>query len=1116
MKTIYPNVAFLWIFMLFFFSCIPVFAKGIEEVIYQGDLAFNQGRYNDALQRYQNAYAQLAQNPPSPLSAEVMNNIAATYMAQGNLEEFHWHFQRAKAQKQQFAGRLPPSHTDHNLLINGGFEDGLIFPWGTGHYERTDGKFQFGIWWNSKNAKAFMKIDTAEKYAGKRSLRITNYSPAEPHVFTTLSQRVSGLEPNTVYRISCSVKSRNYPKSTLFFTVDPGWQKRDIRPRAGTYDWERLSKTVNIGHNNYIDLRIVLEDVGTLWLDEIVVEKVAPFEDLDPFQRAESLFDLAKYDEALQAFSNLYEQNPKNWNLALYIGRIHLILGEYDQAFEKLNELVHRKNSLAAVYLGELYYHLGDYDMAESLFKKALGPLKGNQAGESLVMNNLSRTYLAKGDLKEASKYQYSSLYVFQHIGDQHGQALALNQLGLMYQRSEEYDSAEKPFREAYQLVEKLGDDKLRSDIVLNIAETAYLNRQWDKARQHVVEVLQIKEAIHDQLGRMRALHLMGRLDTQEKKLNNALENYRQAVNLLENVSAGIEDISREAKTTFVRQFSRLYREYVDLLLQFYQQSKDPEYHREAFRASEQARSRVFTEMITEARAMQAFSATSTNEEFSQLLKAEREGNVKIHVLTKQMQKAKVSAQLEKAWVYEQRLAEIRQQNRNIQNRLRKNYPRYADLKNPKPLHIQEVQELLASDEAVLSYFVTPNQTALWAITKEEVVCFALPFGRRELLERSTRFYEVFANIADEISQFDPIFGPPDQKYRLRSAFARYSPKTAHDLYQLLVAQAESVFRTKRVVYLTLDDFLYKLPFEALLTKPFPEDHENKSIMGGSLTDAPFWVKTHTISYLPSLSVLRSLRTLEKKQQGGQEPFIAFADPVFSSDQVPQSGNTFTRSVYFRKAPTHSGKMVWELPPLPDTRDEALEVAKILGGSSEQDVYLQKRAIEENVKTIPLNQYNTLLFATHALLAGEFGPGTQPALALSFVGDQQNDGLLEMGEILGLNLNADLVVLSACNTAGGSGKDDHGEGFAGLTRSFMYAGARSLFVTQWSVESSSARTLVRNTFNQMRTQLKGDALALSKREMIKSRELLKFGENLSASPAHPYFWAPYILVGEAK
>ena len=208
--------------------------------------------------------------------------------------------------------------------------------------------------------------------------------------------------------------------------------------------------------------------------------------------------------------------------------------------------------------------------------------------------------------------------------------------------------------------------------------------------------------------------------------------------------------------------------------------------------------------------------------------------------------------------------------------------------------------------------------------------------------------------------------------------------------------------------------------------------------------------------------------------------------------------------------------MVWELPPLPDTRDEALEVAKILGGSSEQDVYLQKRAIEGNVKTIPLNQYNTLLFATHALLAGEFGPGTQPALALSFVGDQQNDGLLEMGEILGLNLNADLVVLSACNTAGGSGKDDHGEGFAGLTRSFMYAGARSMFVTQWSVESSSARTLVRNTFNQMRTQLKGDALALSKREMIKSRELLKFGENLSASPAHPYFWAPYILVGEAK
>jgi CHAT domain-containing protein len=325
------------------------------------------------------------------------------------------------------------------------------------------------------------------------------------------------------------------------------------------------------------------------------------------------------------------------------------------------------------------------------------------------------------------------------------------------------------------------------------------------------------------------------------------------------------------------------------------------------------------------------------------------------------------------------------------------------------------------------------------------------------------------------------------------------------------------------VVYLTLDDLLYKLPFEALLTEPFAEDHEQESVMGALLKEAPFWAKTHTISYLPSLSVLRSLRTLGKEKPPGQLPFVAFADPVFTLseeepgvDEASPTSRTFTRSVFFNKLSTRMGGEEWELPRLPDTRDEAIEVANILGAPVEQDVYLDEHASESNVKSLPLHQYRHVLFATHALLAGEFGPGTQPALALSFVGDQNNDGLLEMGEILGLDLNADLIVLSACNTASGTGENDHGEGFAGLTRSFMYAGAKSLFVTQWSVESSSAKTLVQTTFQKAQETSKGEALALSRRAMIESGEVIEFDAELSASLAHPYFWAPYILVGEAQ
>jgi CHAT domain-containing protein len=141
----------------------------------------------------------------------------------------------------------------------------------------------------------------------------------------------------------------------------------------------------------------------------------------------------------------------------------------------------------------------------------------------------------------------------------------------------------------------------------------------------------------------------------------------------------------------------------------------------------------------------------------------------------------------------------------------------------------------------------------------------------------------------------------------------------------------------------------------------------------------------------------------------------------------------------------------------------------------------------------------------------------QPALVLSLINDTENDGLLEMGEILGLDFNADLAVLSACNTASGSGEEDRGEGFAGLTRSFMYAGTRSLLVTEWSVESSTARTLVRATFSKLKEgHPKGTALALAKREVISSNTLITYGSDRLISLAHPFFWAPYVLVGEIR
>jgi hypothetical protein len=185
-----------------------------------------------------------------------------------------------------------------------------------------------------------------------------------------------------------------------------------------------------------------------------------------------------------------------------------------------------------------------------------------------------------------------------------------------------------------------------------------------------------------------------------------------------------------------------------------------------------------------------------------------------------------------------------------------------------------------------------------------------------------------------------------------------------------LVGPVAGDIRNKRVVYIAPDDLLYKLPFETLLTGSFHPDLETGAVIGQGLKAAPFWITFHQIACPPSMSVLKSLRTLTKGDSGEQSPLIAFADPFF--DGEPPSGpgkvearNLVSRSLRLEKFRAGQAIEKIRLSPLPDTREEALFVAKILGASPE------------------------------------------------------NDGFLKMGEILGLDLNAVLVVLSACNTAGG-------------------------------------------------------------------------------------------------
>jgi CHAT domain-containing protein len=286
---------------------------------------------------------------------------------------------------------------------------------------------------------------------------------------------------------------------------------------------------------------------------------------------------------------------------------------------------------------------------------------------------------------------------------------------------------------------------------------------------------------------------------------------------------------------------------------------------------------------------------------------------------------------------------------------------------------------------------------------------------------------------------------------------------------------------------------------------------------GKELKDVDWLVRRFAITVLPSVSSLKILRE-EKSVVGATRLMIGFGDPVFDRTTQITPGQklvSLDRSLArYRGIIADANSLAEALAPLPETADELRMVAKELGARSE-DIKLGEAASVTNVKNVPLDKYRVVYFATHALVAGEvekFAKVTaEPALVLSIPDKPtaEDDGLLRASDVAMLKMNADFVVLSACNTA--AGDKPGAEALSGLARAFFYAGARSLIVSNWAVDSKSAVALMTGLFDALKQNphlSHAEGLRLSMLHMI----------DMSSNPewAQPRFWAPFAVVGEPQ
>jgi CHAT domain-containing protein len=351
----------------------------------------------------------------------------------------------------------------------------------------------------------------------------------------------------------------------------------------------------------------------------------------------------------------------------------------------------------------------------------------------------------------------------------------------------------------------------------------------------------------------------------------------------------------------------------------------------------------------------------------------------------------------------------------------------------------------------------------------------------------------------------------------------------AYGLYEQLLKPVEAGWKSARNLIVVTNGALGLLPLSVLPTAPLKADDGNGPLFSG-YRNVAWLARTHSVSMVPSAAALRTLRQIPPGSPSRQR-LIGFGDPVFSQRQAkaeqvaenaPVQVAMATRGVPLqrRSSPKFEGvdsAELAQLPALPDTADELKSIAQALGEDPSKALVLGTKANEDTVKATDLTRYKIVAFATHGLAAGELNGLTQPALALTApdIAGIKGDGLLTMEEIISLKLDADWVVLSACNTGAAAGAG--AEAASGLGQAFFYAGARALLVTNWSVDSQSAREITSDLFRRQAADAKlsrSEALRQSMIALLDSKGFTdKAGTPLFAY-AHPLFWAPYSIIGD--
>jgi CHAT domain-containing protein/Tfp pilus assembly protein PilF len=931
------------------------------------------------------------------------------------------------------------------------------------------------------------------------------------HCYNQIGQPLKGEEIATQGLAVARSAGDPINEAYLLDTIGSSFSDRGDRSKALVYFYQALKlrpETDLAGRSN------TLNNIGiTLaWIGERskALEYLGQVTDIlakmnDPSRRATVLGNLCVINNDLSDFKKAFdlcnqalkikrEVGDKSGEASALnnLGSVYASSGQYQKALDLYLQARDIHKSLGEASgegvtlnnVGWVYATIGEYEKAIDIYNQALVPMRAikNNYGVAKILSNIAVNYADLKDYNKALEINLEVLPLRPESNDREGRAITFNNIAGCYQNLGDTAKARDYYAQSLALQRTLGNQRQLATALRNVGTFHRDIGETSKAVEFLQEAREISHRIGDLHGEALALSHLAKLERDRGNLAEAHKLIQEAISGTESLRVNMK--SQQMRTAFLATARKYYELDIDVLMRLHKQQPDQGFAAAAFQVSEKGRARSLLEMLRESRAEIRQGIDPA------LLERERELRRSIadraERQTRLLSGKYTDAELSPVG---QEIDALTTEYEQLQARIRETSPRFMALTEPVPLDLPAIQkQVLDDDTLLLEYSLGEEKSYVWAVTPVSMRSFELP-GRAKVEEVARRFYQ----LATERGRSVPNERLAQRKIRLDQAEADYA-QAASNLSQILLAPVAGELKQKRLVVVG-EGVLQYVPFAAL---PAPGE--------GALP----LVAQHEIVNLPSASVLAVLRNDVANRKPASRTVAVLADPVFS-DKDPRLASSSSAKgqhaspdddalVEAQRSASESG--VGDLRRLRFSREEAEEIARLAGEKRNLKAldFAASRAVATNDQ---LRDYRIVHFATHGLINNQH-PDLS-GIVLSLVNEQgrPQNGFLRLYDIYNLKLDADLVVLSACQTA--LGKDIKGEGLVGLTRGFMYAGAPRVVASYWRIDDRATADFMKRFYSAMLKDGLRPATALRAAQVSMSQD--KRWQS-------PHYWAAFTLQGE--